>query len=175
MCIRDSSWAFLRYQICAYWLGIAFVISRGHNFERSIWTKLYGCRSPWQVHDSTSDVLSVSSWSYFDCSNHFCQFSVSDGTWWLLTKNRARSNIFGPSSDQRNRRQKLIASAKYQPGTIGNDGVPHEPLGILPDLFHRWSTTRLLHKKNTRTLLYCSTLLYHCIVVLLYCTTVLVL
>ena len=28
--------AFLRYQICAYWSGIAFVISRGHNFGRSI-------------------------------------------------------------------------------------------------------------------------------------------
>ena len=42
---------------------------------------------------------------------------------------------------------------------ISLDGVPHKALGILPALCHRWSTTRLLHKKDIRTP-YCTTLLY---------------
>ena len=54
--------------------------------------------------------------------------------------------------------RKLIASAKYQTETTGNDGVSHKDLGILPDLFHGWSTTRPLHKKKyPYTVLYYST------------------
>ena len=85
-------------------------------------------------------------------------------SWDMMTfaKNHAGSIIFCPSSDQQNLREKLIASAKYQTGTIGNDGVPQKALEILPALFHGWSTTRLLHRK-----------IYPCATVLLCCTTVL--
>ena len=59
--------------------------------------------------------------------------------------------------------RKLIASAKNRTATIGNNGVFRKSLGIVPALFHGWSTTRLFHNKNIRTL---STLLNHCITVL---------
>ena len=59
--------------------------------------------------------------------------------------------------------RKLIASAENRTATIGNNGVFRKSLGIVPALFHGWSTTRLFHNKNIRTL---STLLNHCITVL---------
>ena len=64
-----------------------------------------------------SDVLSVSSWSYFDCSSILPVFYL------MTSHNQARSIIFCPSSDQKIPGRKLIASAKYQTGTIGNDVV----------------------------------------------------
>ena len=117
-------------------------------------------RFPWQLHDSTSDVLYVSTELYFNCS---CNLSVFC-SWDMMTfhiKSHARSIIFCPSSDTNKiPGRKLIASAKYQTVTTG---MFHKALGILPGLFHGWSTTRLFHNKNIRTL---STLLNHCITVL---------
>ena len=61
-----------------------------------------------------------------------------------------------------------IACAKYQTETIENGGVPHKALGILPALFHRWSTTSLLQKKISvpQHMLYSSTVLYFSVLVL---------
>ena len=67
----------------------------------------------------------------------------------------------------------LPINIKLEP-FAGNDGVPHKALGIPPVLFHRWSTTRLLHKKKyPYTVLHCNkvpctTTLLSC--TLLYCT-----
>ena len=143
-------------------------------------------RFPWQLHDSTSDVLYVSTELYFNCS---CNLSVFC-SWDMMTfhiKSHARSIIFCPSSDTNKiPGRKLIASAKYQTVTTG---MFHKALGILPGLFHGWSTTRLLHeKKYPYTVLYYSTEPlhystpnYYCtvvyqvltVVLLLYCITVL--
>ena len=100
------------------------------------------------IHNSTSRTFRffrVVLWLFVHVAT--CQFSVA-AVLWLFTKNHARLNIFCFSSDQQNPREKFIASAKYQTSTIGNDGVSHKALGILPALFRGWSTTRLLHNKN---------------------------
>ena len=43
--------------------------------------------------------------------------------------------IFCPVLTNKIPGRKLIALAKYQTGTIGNEGVPHKALGILSALF----------------------------------------
>ena len=44
---------------------------------------------------------------------------------------------------------------------VGDDWVPHTAVGILPALFHRWSTTCLLHKKkNPYTVPHCTSVPY---------------
>ena len=72
---------------------------------------------------------------------------------------------------------KLNAYAKYQTGTIANNGVSHKALGILPAFFHWWSTinTRLLQNKKYlytvlyQVLLYCRTTVLQYFKLLLYC------
>ena len=45
-----------------------------------------------------------------------------------------------------------IDCLRQKSAIIGNDGVSHKALRIMPALFHGWSTTRLLRIKNIRTL-----------------------
>ena len=59
--------------------------------------------------------------------------------------------------------RKLIASTKYQTGTIGNDVVSHKALGILPALFIGGPLHACCIRKTS----------VHCCTVLLYWTTVL--
>ena len=72
----------------------------------------YVRRSPWQVHDSTSVVLSVFTWSYFDCSSMLPVFC----SWWDMTtfhkKECKIDYFFCPSSDQQNPREKIDRSRR---------------------------------------------------------------
>ena len=138
-------------------------------------------RTPWQLHDSTSDVFYVSSESYFDCSSMLqlasFLFLGHDG---LFTKNHARSIIFRPSSDQQNPQEKndcfhqisnwdlwrfIGYQLDYRPSHRPSETT--EAHGIMPAQFHGWSTTRLLHKKKYP---YLYTVLYHSTEPLYYST-----
>ena len=98
-----------------------------------------------------------------------CQSSVMTGLDDFSQK-ICKIHFFAPVLTNKIPGRKLIASAKYQTGTIGNDGVPHKALGIMPALFGPPHACCI--RKNIRTL-YCTTLLYHRISTLnYYCTEV---
>ena len=103
-------------------------------------------RSPWQLHHSTSDVRSASELSCIDCSSMLPAFP---SRWDLMTSHKLimQYTFLCPSYD-RKCPGKLIASGEHQTATIRNDGVAYKALGILPALFDRWSTARLLNKRK---------------------------
>ena len=116
-----------------------------------------------------SDILSVSSWSYFDCSSMLPVL-------YLMNSHRKSSKIhyflsqFWPTESPG---ENWLPPPNIKLGLfVGNDEVPHKALGILPALFHRWSTTRLLHKKKYpySVLYYSHNAPYTTTLLQLYCT-----
>ena len=122
-------------------------------------------RTPWQLHDSTSDVFYVSSESYFDCSSMLqlasFLFLGHDG---LFTKNHARFIIFRPSSDQQNPQEKNDC---FHQISNWDHRKPRRPSELCLLSFMGGPIHACCIRKNIRTCtLYCTTLLNHCITVL---------
>ena len=119
------------------------------------------------VHNSTSDVLFVSSWSYFYCSSMLPVFWI-DGTW-CFRKKKSKILGIGLSSDQQIQGDnKLIVSAKYQTGTIGNDRMPTKPSEFCLPFFIGAPLHACCIKKLTRTLYYTTLSTDHCVSALNY-------
>ena len=83
-------------------------------------------------------------------------------------KNMQDLLFFAPVLTNKIPGRKLFASANYQTGTIGNDGVSDKALGILPALFHGPLHACCI-RKNIRTR-YCTTLLNYYFKLLLHCS-----
>ena len=90
---------------------------------------------PHDIHESTSDVLYVSSCRTLTIRPCY-QFSVPDRTCWLFTKKIMEDPLFfSPVLTKQIRGRKQIARAKFQTRTIENEGVSNKPLELCLPFF----------------------------------------